>query len=128
MDTDKKEFLFKEETYSIIGNCMAVHNELGFGFHEQVYQEALSIEFARNNIPFEREKLLEVSYSGIVLNKKYIADFICYEKIIVEVKAVDEMIGEHISQVMNYLKATGLKIGLLANFVNTKLQYQRVVL
>jgi len=121
-------YLLKEECYNVIGCCMEVHNELGCGFLEPVYQEALSLEFTQQKIPFEKEKILDVSYKGNLLSKKYIADFLCYNELIVELKAVDKLAPEHTGQVLNYLKATGLKIGLLVNFGTTKLQYKRVIL
>lgn len=118
----------KQECYDVIGSAMSVHNELGCGFLEAVYQEAVGLEFAENAIPFVKEKRLDVSYKGRLLNKKYIADFICYNQLIVEVKAMDGLLPEHIAQVLNYLKATGLQVGLLINFGTTKLQYKRVIL
>jgi len=118
----------KQECYNVIGSAMAVHNELGCGFLEAVYQEALSLEFLENEIPFDKEKRLDVSYKGRLLEKKYFADFICYNQLIVEVKAMDGLLPEHIAQVLNYLKATGLRVGLLINFGATKLQYKRVIL
>lgn len=122
------EYPFKEETYSIIGCCMEVHNELGCGFLEPVYQEALSIVLKEKHIPFVKEKVLDIEFRGKLLDKKYVADFICFSEIIVELKAT-EGLGDHdIAQVINYLKATGRKIGLLVNFGLTKLQYKRVIL
>ena len=122
------KFLLKEECYNVIGCCMEVHNHLGCGFLEPVYQEALSLEFSKQSIPFEKEKLLDVYYKGSMLSKKYIADFLCFNELIVELKAVDKFIPEYTGQVLNYLKVTGLKIGLLVNFGTTKLQYKRVIL
>jgi len=118
----------KQECYDVIGSAMTVHNELGCGFLEAVYQEALGLEFIENAIPFIKEKRLDVSYKGRLLEKKYVADFICYTQLIVEVKAMDGLLPEHIAQVLNYLKATGLRLGLLINFGATKLQYKRVIL
>ena len=89
---------------------MKVYNTLGCGFLEAVYQEALEIEFNRRGIPYEREKELEIVYDGVVLNKRYVADFVCYDKIILELKAVKELDDSHRSQVFNYLKATGFKL------------------
>ena len=126
MDTD--EYLLKEECYQIIGACMSVHNELGCGFLEPVYQEALCIEFSEESIPFEKEKVLDIHFKGFLLSKKYVADFLCYNKVILELKATDSLHPEHTAQVINYLKATGLRIGLLVNFGTTKLQYKRVIL
>lgn len=123
-----EEFLLKDECYDVIGCCMEVHNQLGCGFLENVYQEALEIEFAEQGIPYVREKILDVIYKGKVLNKKYIADFVCFNELIVELKAVDNLAPEHTAQVLNYLKATGLRVGLLINFGTTRLQYKRIII
>jgi len=92
-----------------------------------VYQESLSIEFKKQHIPFEKEKVLSIVYKDIELEKKYIADFICYDKIIVELKALSSLNSEHESQVLNYLKATGYKLGILINFGEKSLKYKRMV-
>jgi GxxExxY protein len=110
------------QTYAIIGVCMAVHNELGPGFLEAVYQEALAIEFTRRGIPFVREKPLIIFYGGQQLTKRYNADFFCYE-IILEVKALCELISKHHAQVIHYLKATRSERGLLVNFGAPRLEY-----
>jgi GxxExxY protein len=123
-----KEFPFKEETYEIIGAAMEAHKILGSGFLEGVYQEALSIEFKTRNIKNEREVPLQIQYKDHVLSKKYIADFICYDKIIVELKALNELCGDHEAQVLNYLKATNSKVGILLNFGCKSLQYKRIIL
>jgi len=123
-----KEIIYKEESYRIIGACMEVHKELGSGFLEAVYQEALALEFSTENIPFEREKELEIRYKGMVLSKRYYADFICYDKIVLELKALDGLRPEHTAQVLNYLKATGYKLGILINFGTPSLEYRRIVL
>ena len=102
--------------------------ELGAGFFEAVYQEALEMTFLEQDIPFEREKELSISFKGKILNKKYYADFLCFDKIIVELKALSNLESAHESQVMNYLKATGYKLGLLINFGASSLQYKRIVL
>jgi len=107
---------------------MNVHNELGCGFLEPIYQEALAFEFHDLNIPFQREKVLEVHYKQHLLAKKYVADYLCYDKIIVELKAKDSISTEHIAQTLNYLKATNNRIGLIVNFGTTKLQYKRIIL
>ena len=121
------ELLYKEESYKIIGACFEVHKELGNGFLEAVYQEALEIEFTKQRIPFEREKVLTIPYKKIKLGKKYIADFVCFDKIIIELKALSQLTGEHESQVLNYLKSTGYKLGLLINFGESSLKYKRFV-
>lgn len=118
--------LQENETYKIIGAAMAVHKELGCGFHEDVYQEAIEIEFKERGIPYEREKLINVYYHGKPLNKYYKADFICYGNIIVELKALSELAGEHEAQVINYLQATKIKIGLLINFGQRSLIHKRL--
>ena len=119
----------KNESYSIIGAAMRVYNTLGFGFLEAVYQEALAIELTNMGIPFEREKELKIYYDGQELKQTYRADFVCYDNIIVEIKAVASLNDSHRSQVFNYLKATGFKLGLLFNFGHSdKLEYERKVL
>ena len=119
--------IYKEESYQIIGACMEVHKTLGCGFLEPVYQEALSIEFQKQNIPYEKEKILSIIYKDIELEKKYIADFVCFSKIIVELKALSSLTSEHESQVINYLKATGFKLSILVNFGEESLKYKRIV-
>lgn len=128
MDLLENGIIFKDESYKIIGACMEVHSELGCGFLEAVYQEALTIEFTKRNIPFEQEKLLRISYKGQVLKKEYKADFICYNKIIIEIKALGKLAPEHLAQTLNYLKITDFELGLLVNFGSTSLHYKRVVL
>lgn len=121
------EILFKEESYNIIGAAMEVHRELGNGFLEAVYQEALAMEFEERKIPFSREVQLVVSYKGNALSKYYQADFICFGKIIIETKALRELNGNHESQVINYLKATGYKLGLLINFGAESVESKRLI-
>ena len=110
------EFLFKEESYVIRGACFEVYREKGHGFLEPVYQECLENELARQNIPFESQVPLKLFYKGDPLKHNYVPDFICYETIILEIKAVKELTVEHRAQLINYLKATGLKLGFLINF------------
>jgi len=119
--------LYKAESYEIIGAAMEVHKQLGNGFLEAVYQEALSVELESRKIPFEKEFRLEVSYKGKILSKYYIADFICYDNIIVEIKAVNELSGVDESQVINYLKAANMKLGILINFGSQGLEYKRLI-
>ena len=119
---------YKEECYKVVGAAMQVYNTLGIGFLEAVYQEALAIEFAKRGIPFEREKELTVSYDGVPLQQTYKADFVCYDNIIVELKAVSCLDDIHRAQVHNYLKATNGKLGLLINFCRASgLEYERIV-
>lgn len=121
------ELLYKEEVYNIIGAAMEVHSVLGCGFSEAVYQEALAIELTERGIPFEQEKLIQIDYKGKVLKKYYQADFVCYDKIILELKALSALSPEHESQLLNYLKATGLKLGILINFGEKSLVYKRYI-
>jgi len=114
-------------TYEIIGACMEVHRQLGCGFLEGVYQEALELEFQERGIPYVREKELTIEYKGEILKKKYYADFICYSKVVVELKALSDLAGEHEAQVINYLKASELDVGLLINFGKTSLQHKRLI-
>ncbi len=123
----QKEFIYKEETYKIIGCAMAVHNELGPGFLEAVYQEALAIVFDEEKVPYEKEKELLISFRGKVLKKRYLADFYCFNKIIVELKASKRIDNNDFAQILNYLKATNQEIGLLINFGSEKLEYKRVI-
>ncbi len=120
--------LYKEECYKIIGACMNVHKELGPGFLEAVYQESLAIEFLNQGIPFEKEKEIRIFYKDKLLDKCYKADFLCFGKIIVELKALSELSNDHISQLLNYLKATKLRVGLLVNFGSPSLTYKRLIL
>ena len=121
------EFYHKQETYEIRGAAMKVHSALGCGFLEKVYQHALEIEFKKRGIPYEREKHLPIFYEGEQLECDYIADFVCYGKVIVELKAVKELDDVHRAQVFNYLKATGNRVGLLINFGEESLVCERIV-
>ena len=119
----------QRESYDIMGAAMQVYNTLGIGFLEAVYQEALALEFTKRGIPFEREKELKIFYDGQELQQSYRADFVCYDDIIVELKAVSDLDDSHRSQVYNYLKATGYKLGLLINFGHYNgIEYERKVL
>ncbi|HTP08144.1 MAG TPA: GxxExxY protein [Anaerolineae bacterium] len=108
--------LFKDEAYAIYGAAIEVHKELGPGFLEAVYQEALEIELQSRDIPFESQKPLPIRYKGRLLKKEYVADLVCYGKIIVELKSIKELSEKEEAQTLNYLKATGLRLGLLINF------------
>lgn len=115
-------------TFAIIGAAMEVHKQLGCGFLEAVYQEALALEFAHRNIPFKREVCLPIKYREQILATAYCADFICFEGVVVELKALAHMSGTEEAQVINYLKATGFEVGLLFNFGARSLQHRRLVL
>ena len=117
---------YEEETGKILNACMEVHKELGNGFLEPVYQEALEEEFKLQHIPYEREKLLNIIYKGKKLTKEYFADFVCYGNIIVELKAVTNLVKAHKSQIINYMKATNSEIGLLINFGENSLKWERI--
>ena len=118
----------KNLTASIIGAVLEVHSILGNGFLEAVYQDALAIEFEKRKIPYEREKQIQIQYKGITLSKTYIADFVCFDEIIVELKALSATTKEHDCQILNYLKASKCKIGLLLNFGESSLKPRRFVL
>jgi GxxExxY protein len=111
-----EEIIYKEECYQIQGAIFEVYREKGCGFLEAVYQECLEKEFALRSVPFVAQKELQLTYKGQPLRQTYLPDFTCYGKIIVELKAVKEIAPEHKAQVINYLKATGFKLGLLVNF------------
>ncbi len=117
-----------EQTYAIIGAAMEVHNTLGRGFLEAVYQEALAIEFKNRDIPFQREVQLPVYYKTEKLSTIYKADYVCYQTVIVELKALDIITTTEESQLINYLKASGFHRGLIINFGSVNLQYKRLVL
>ena len=116
------------ETFSIIGAALEVHRELGHGFLEAVYQQALAFEFEARGIPFEREKGLSILYKGRDLETKYRADFVCHGEVVVELKALQALSGNEDAQLLNYLKASGFKRGLLLNFGAASLQQKRMVL
>lgn len=122
------ELLFKEEAYRIIGACFEVHNELGKGFNEIVYKDALEIEFSNNKIFYEREKEFWIEYKGIKIPHKYFADFVVFQKIILEIKAIEKLTSSNIKQTLNYLASSKLKLGLLVNFGEDSLQYKRIIL
>ena len=117
--------IYPNESYKIIGCMMKVHREMGCGFLEIVYQEALEREFIAEGIPFQREANLKIYYRGVPLQQEYIADFVCYDKIIVELKAISKLSDVDNAQVINYLKATGYELGILANFGETSLKTER---
>jgi GxxExxY protein len=120
--------ILKEESYKIIGACMEVHNNLGAGFLEIVYKDALEYEFKKAGIPYEREKEYKVNYKGIILPHKFYADFVIYDQIILEVKGVSGLTDEFTAQCINYLKVSENKLALLVNFGELRLNSKRIVL
>lgn len=124
-----EKLVYSKESYAIIGTCFNVYKEMGCGFLESVYQECLEIELENQGIPFRAQQELTLTYQGRELKQKYKADFVCYDKIIVELKAVSKLTDEHRAQVLNYLHATGMRLGLLVNFGHyPKLEYERLIL
>ena len=123
------ELILKEEVYLIIGAAMEVYYQLGRGFLEPVYQEAMEVELRRRNIPFEPQQPLRIDYKGLQLEKQYKADFVCFGKVIVEIKACEGLTGRDVGQIINYLKATQMRVGLLINFCSPgKLEWKRYVI
>ena len=116
-----------KKTFAIIGAAMEVHKELGSGFLEAVYQEALEREFTDQEIPYKSQPPVRIKYKGEPLKKKYEPDFICYDKVIVEIKAMDKLSSNEHAQIINYLKASELKVGLLINFGAKSLEHKRFV-
>jgi GxxExxY protein len=119
--------LYKEECYVIIGACMAAHRNLGSGFLESVYAEALMKEFDKRNVPYEREKKIELFYDGQKMNKYFRADYVCFGSIIVELKSKSFLLKIDEQQTINYLKATNFQLGLLVNFGESSLKYKRFI-
>src|SRR5262249_45278714 len=131
-ETTRKEngmskLIFKEESYAIVGASFEVYKAKGCGFTEAVYQECLSVEFAFQKIPFDAHRHIPLTYRGHPLTMRFVPDFVCFDKIIVELKAVPTLVDEHRAQVLNYLNATGMHLGLLINFGHyPKLEYERI--
>ena len=121
------ELIYQDESYKVIGICMEVHKNLGKGFLEIVYKDALEYEFKNAGIEFEREKEYVVQYKDIVLPHRFFADFTVFNKIILEVKSVSAITDEHIAQTLNYLRVSGLKLGLLVNFGELSLRFKRII-
>ena len=125
---EKPELIYKNESYAIIGACFAVYKDKGCGFHEAVYHECLEIEFEFQKIPFLSKPPQSLQYRGRTLVQTFSPDLICYDKIILEIKAVSELINEHRAQVLNYLSATGCKLGLLVNSGHyPRMEYERLL-
>jgi GxxExxY protein len=124
---DTNKILYKEESFAIVGACMKVHRSLGAGFLEAVYEEALEREFHIQKIPYKRQVKLDLYYEDQKLKKQYRADFICYDTIIVEIKAVSQIPVAFYAQLTNYLKCTKLELGMLINFGTSSLTYKRII-
>ncbi len=125
MNANTRELILKDEAYQIVGAALEVSNQLGCGFLEAVYQEALEIELAERRIPHVPQKRITISYKGRVLDKEYIADFLCHDQIVVELKAIQAITAIEEAQILNYLKATGLPLGLIINFGAPQLEWKR---
>ena len=125
MENEKDKMIFPHEAYEIIGAAMEVHNTLGQGFLESVYQEALEIEMSKREIPFSSQTKIQIHYKDIPMEHYFVADFVCYDKIIVELKSVSAIMPEHEAQIINYLRATGFKLGILLNFNEESLFFKR---
>jgi len=122
------EFILKSETYRIIGACMEVYRNLGYGFLEVVYKDAMEIEFLHRDMNYIQEDEHTIDYKGIILKHKFLADYTLFERIIVEVKTnKDGITGDAIAQTLNYLKASGLRLGLIINFGKSALDYKRLI-
>lgn len=122
------DIIYKDESYAIIGVLFDVYNHLGSGFSEIVYKDALEYEFTQNNIPFEREKEFKVAYKNIHLKHKFYADYVLFDKIILEVKSIVALNDSHVSQCINYLKVSECKLAILANFHKDFLDHKRIIL
>jgi GxxExxY protein len=123
-----EDFPLKEETYRILGACFEVYNEMGRGFLEPVYQECLELELQHQEIPFESQVTLELEYKGHKLEKRYQPDLICFESVVVEIKAASSLAIDHEAQLLNYMNAGNFEVGLLVNFGHyPKLEYTRLV-
>lgn len=120
--------IYKKESYDIVGTLFEVHNNLGGGFLEVVYKDALEYEFKKKNITFEREKEYVINYKDVILKHRFFADFIVFDKIVIEIKSVKEFHPKHIAQCINYLKVSGNKLCILVNFQNESLEFKRIVL
>ncbi len=121
------DIIYKKEVYEIVGAAIEVHNILGPGFLEAVYQEALAIEFDMRNIPFVEQKQLQLEYKNKILQKHYIPDFFCYDKIVVEIKAISRLTENETAQILNSLKASHQRLGLLMNFGEHSLKWKRYI-
>ena len=122
------DLIYKEESCKIIGICMNVHKILGKGHSEVIYKDAIEYEMKQEQMPYSREQKFKVKYKDVILPHYYFADFVVYDKIILEVKAIEVLTDSHIKQTLNYLAASKLKLGLLVNFGEDTLKYKRIIL
>ena len=122
------KLILEKETYDILGSCFNVHNHFGNGFLEVIYKDAIELEFEKQNIPFTRELEFPVFYNDIKLKHSFFADFIVHNEVMLEVKSVSALADAHRAQSMNYLKVSGIKIALLVNFGQQRLEYQRLII
>ncbi|MDY7396152.1 GxxExxY protein [Aureibaculum sp. 2210JD6-5] len=122
------ELIYKKESYSIVGVLFEVYNNLGAGFSEIVYKDAIEYEFKQLKIPFEREKQYDITYKDVTLKHNFFADFVVFDKIILEIKSIESLHAKHLAQCINYLKVSKCKLAILANFHEDLLDYQRIVL
>ncbi len=123
------ELLYKDEAYAIVGAAMEVYNQFGHGFLEAVYQEALAIEMRARQVPFQEQVPVAIVYKGNPLHQRYVPDFLAYDRIIIEIKAIKQLTSVEEAQIIHYLKATGMRLGLLINFGHpTGLDWKRRVL
>ena len=121
------EIILKDESYALIGIGMEVHRELGMGFKEVLYKDAIELELKEKNIAYKREREFRIEYKGKILPHKFYADFVIWDSIILEVKSTSFIVNNFISQTRNYLKASGLKLGIIANFGEKSFTYKRIV-
>ncbi len=121
------ELIYKEEYFKIVGLCMEIHRILGGGLSEIIYKDALEYELRQQGIKFEREKEYPVEYKGVILPHRFYADFVVYDNIILEIKAVSNIIDAHLAQTINYVKLTKGRLGIILNFSNTSLQQKRII-
>jgi len=121
------KLLFKDETYQVIGACIKVHKNLGKGFEDCVYKEAIAHELSKAEVPFEKQKQLSIYYNGNKLNSHFVADFVCFDKIIVEIKSLNILDPVIKKQTINYLRSTNFEVSLLVNFGENKLTWERFI-
>ena len=127
MDTNTHELLLKQEVHRVVGCAMEVLNELGHGLLEKPYENALVVEFGLENIPYRQQPRFDVRYKEVKVGE-YIPDLICFDQLVVDTKTIDKITNHEIGQMLNYLKITGMKVGIIINFKHSRLEWKRVVL